>query len=408
MALRYLRGAEGRTEGRAFLRFITYVAIGGVALGVAALLLSLFIVRGFSQEIQNKIIGFGAHVQVHSYLQDAPLRDASSVSQRLASLPGVAAVTPNVEDFVLLRRSSDALDGAVVRGVPSPPSYLRDRIIDGAFQLAPSADGDASLVVGGALARRLGIEVGQTVTLFSMRSDDGGSAMSIQRPRVRSAVVRGIYETSLTTIDDLYVFTDLSTARRLTATPSNAVHHFDLRVRDVSRVDSLAAKIEDDFGFPIAARTIYQQYAGLFAWVNLQEGIVPLVIGVIVLVAAFNIIGALLMLILEKTREVGVLQSLGASPHMMRRLFLNVGLLIGGVGTTIGMGLALTLGWLQKTFHIIPLPAEAYYMTTAPVELNPIDFVVVGVVTIALCGLAAYVPARVAAHIDPVRAIRFE
>lgn len=408
MALRYIRGAEGRAEGRAFLRFITYVAIGGVALGVASLLLSLFIVRGFSQEIQNKIIGFGAHVQVHSYLQDAPLRDADDVGRRLSEIPGVAAVTPTVEDFVLLRRSSDALDGAALRGVPSPPSYLGDRIVEGTFQLTPGPDGNASLVIGGSLARRLDIDVGQTVTLFSMRSDGGGSAISVQRPRVRSAVVRGIYETSLTTIDDLYVFTDLSTARGLTGTPSNAAHHFDLRVHDVSRVDSLAAQIEDDFGFPIAARTIYQQYAGLFAWVNLQEGIVPLVIGVIVLVAAFNIIGALLMLILEKTREVGVLQSLGASSRMMRHLFLNVGLLIGGVGTSIGMALALAVGWIQKTFEVIPLPAEAYYMTTAPVELNPVDFVVVGVVTIVLCALAAYIPARVAARIDPVRAIRFE
>jgi lipoprotein-releasing system permease protein len=316
-------------------------------------------------------------------------------------------VTPVVEDFVLLRRTSASVDGAVLRGLPAPPRYLRDRIVEGAFDLTPHAE-TARLVVGRSLADRLGLAVGQTVTLFSMRSDTPGTSLSPQRPRIKPFVVGGIYETSLTTVDDLYIFTDVQTARRLTGTAPDAVHHFDLSVRDITRVDSVAANVEQTLGFPISARTIYQQYSGLFAWINLQEGIVPLVIGVIVLVAAFNIIGALLMLILEKTREVGVLQSLGASPRALQRLFLNVGLLIGVFGTGIGMALALVLGWIQKTFRVIPLPAEAYFMKTAPIELNPVDFVVVGVVTLLLCAAAAYIPARVAARIEPVRAIRFE
>lgn len=411
MALRYLWTAEGRSEGRSFLRFITYVAVGGVAVGVAALLLSLFIVRGFSQQIEDKITGFGAHVQVSSYLHDAPLREASALARQLGRVDGIEHITPVVEDFVLLRRSATAVDGAVLRGVPALPEYLRTHMSEGTATLSPSASSArrdaAPLIVGNALAQRLGLSVGQTVALFSMRSATV-SASSLRRPRVQSFVVRGIYETSLTTVDDLYVFTDARTARRLTGTEADAVHHFDLRVRDLSRVDSVAADVERTLGFPASARTIFQQYAGLFAWVNLQEGIVPLVIGVIVLVAAFNIIGALLMLILEKTREVGVLQSLGASPRMMKRLFLNVGLLIGMFGTGAGMVLALGLGWIQKTYAVIPLPAEAYYMTSAPIELNPVDFVVVGGVTVVLCALAAYVPARVASRIEPVRAIRFE
>jgi lipoprotein-releasing system permease protein len=142
--------------------------------------------------------------------------------------------------------------------------------------------------------------------------------------------------------------------------------------------------------------------------VNLQQSIIPLVIGVIVLVGAFNIIGALLMMILEKTREIGILQSLGTSQRTLKRVFLTLGLLIGGIGTTIGAALAVTLGYLQQQFELIPLPAEAYYMTTAPIELNPLDYVVVGVVTLVLCGLAAYIPARVAARVEPVQAIRFQ
>ena len=128
---------------------------------------------------------------------------------------------------------------------------------------------------------------------------------------------------------------------------------------------------------------------------------------VIVIVAAFNIIGTLLMIILEKTREMGVLQSMGTSRRLLRRLFLWLGILIGVVGTAIGEVAALLLAVIQKEFQVIPLPAEAYYMDTAPIELNPVDFVVVAVVALVLCALSAYVPARVASRIDPVRAIRF-
>lgn len=410
MALRYLWGAEGREEGQSFLRFVTYVAIGGVALGVAALLLALAIVRGFSQEIQNKIIGFGAHVQVQSYMQDTPLENASSLQADLADLDRVTQVVPMVEQVVLLRQSEQAIDGVVMLGTPEPPQYLEDHLVEGSFRAEGEGSSKPGLVVGTELADRLGLEVGQVVAAFSLQSgeEEGNAVGSIQRPRVKQFVVRGIYDTSLQNIDDVYVFTDLSTARDLTAIPSGSVSRFNLTVDDPSQIEPLAAQIEEQFGFPVAARTIYQQYSGLFAWVNLQESIVPLVIGVIVVVAAFNIIGTLLMMVLEKTREIGVLQSLGASGASLKRLFLLLGLLIGAVGTALGAGVALLLSVLQQQFSLISLPAEAYYMTTAPIELNPLDYVVVILVTLSLCALAAYVPARVAARVEPVRAIRFK
>ena len=409
MALRYLKGAEGRGESRSFLRFITYVAIGGVALGVTALLLSLAIVRGFSQEIQNKIIGVGAHVQVRSYVQDAPLDGADSLKATLRTFKEVAEVRPVVEDFVLLRHSRDAIDGVALVGVTEAPSYLQGRLVEGTFDLGSSGDGPGDgppgVVLGQSLANRLGTEVGTVVTAFSMRT--GGSGETLRRPRVRQFEVRGIYETSLTNIDDLYVFGDIGRVRSLVGVGPNAVSRFDLTLQDVAAADSVASRVEEVFGFPVAARTIYEQFSGLFAWVNLQESIIPLVIGVIIVVAAFNIIGILLMLILEKTSEIGVLQSLGASARTVKRLFLMLGVFIGAVGTAIGMALALTLALVQQYFEVIPLPAEAYYMDHAPIQVNPLDFLLVGSVAVLLCALAAYIPARVAARIQPVRAVRF-
>ena len=409
MSLRYLWGAEGREEGRSFLRFITYVAIGGVALGVAALLLALAIVRGFSREIENKIVGFGAHIQVTSYVQDQPLDQGSDLRSELAQMDGISGVAPVVEQPVLLRRTDDAIDGVVLLGVEQLPSYLRQRIQKGAFEVHPRDGGHPGLVVGQELASRLGLEVGQLVTAFALREETSGEpSFGVRTPRVKQFRVRGIYDTSLKNIDDVYVFSRVSTARWLGNVPSSSVSRFNVTVEDVSRIDSLAAQIENRFGFPVSARTIYQQYAGLFAWVDLQQSIIPLVIGVIVIVAAFNIIGTLLMLILEKTREIGILKSLGTSGEALKRLFLVLGLLIGTVGTGVGSIVALCLALVQQQFGIISLPAEAYYMSTAPIGLNPLDFVLVGAITVLLCGAAAYVPARVAARVEPVRAIRFQ
>lgn len=407
MSLRYLWGVEGREEGRSFLRFIVYVAIGGVTLGVAALLLALAIVRGFSQEIERKIVGFGAHIQVSSYVQGEPLESGSTLRTELAQMEGVAEVAPVIEQPVLLRRSEEAIDGVVLIGVDRLPAYLQQRVTlqDSVAEHTGDAPG---LVVGQELATRLGLEVGHRVTAFALQQGGGQEAMGVQRPRVKQFRVRGIYDTSLQDIDDVYVFSDVPVARRLGRISSPSVSRFNITVEDPSRIDSLAAQIENRFGFPVSARTIYQQYAGLFAWVDLQQSIIPLVIGVIVLVAAFNIIGTLLMLILEKTREIGVLKSLGTSGATLKRLFLLLGVLIGVVGTTLGATLALSLAVVQQQFGIISLPAEAYYMSTAPVALNPFDFILVAVVTILLCGVAAYVPARVAARVEPVQSIRFE
>jgi lipoprotein-releasing system permease protein len=385
------------------------VAIGGVALGVAALLLSLAIVRGFSQEITEKIIGFGAHIQVRSYFQDRPLTDAASLQQTIQQTEGVTAAASRIEDVILLRRSEQSIDGVRLLGTDEPPQYLDQHLKKGAFSAPHGTSRRPALVVGAGLADRLGLDVGQTVTAFSLRGQKGGN-LQLQRPRVRQFRITGIFNTSLSDIDDNFVFTDLTTARRLVGMSKGAVSRFDVTVRDFSAVDSVATQIENRVGFPATARTIHQlqPFASLFAWVDLQQSIIPLVIGVIVVVGAFNIIGALLMMILEKTREIGVLQSLGTSQRTLKRVFLTLGLLIGAVGTALGAALALSLGYLQKQFEIIPLPAQAYYMTTAPIELNPVDYVVVSVITLTLCGLAAYIPARVAARVEPVKAIRFQ
>ena len=408
VALRYLLGAQGREEGRRFLRFITIVAIGGVAVGVAALLLALSIVRGFSREIEAKIVGFGAHVQVESYL-DAPLDNAAHLERELSVRSDVIDAAAVITEFALLRRSSTEIDGIAIWGTERLPSYLEDHIIEGTSDLRADSGGQPGVVVGQKLATQLGLKPGDRVTAFSMRGlqGEGGGTFPGGRPRVKQFTVTGVYETDLANFDELYVFTHIDQARDLLQYGADQVTRIDLTLQDVQTAEAVATDIADTFGFPIMARTIYQVFRGLFAWVNLQESIIPLVIGVIIIVAAFNIVGTLLMIILEKSREVGVLASMGASRKTLRRLFLWLGLLIGTVGTALGLGLALGLALLQQRYALIPLPEDAYYMSSAPIELNPLDFVVVTVVALLLCTLSAYIPARFASRIEPLKVIRF-
>ena len=410
VAFRYLLGAQGREEGRRFVRFITYVAIGGVAVGVAALLLALSIVRGFSQEIEAKIVGFGAHVQVESF-QDAPLSDAERMQRDLAQRATVARVAPVVTEFALLRRSAVEIDGVALWGTDVLLPYLAEHLQDGTPSFAPDSARRSGLVIGAALARLLDVAVGDRVTVFSMRKTAGDGARSLStlglRPRVKQFHVAGIYETALANFDELYVFTDLDVARDLLQYGPDQVTRFDLTLHDVTQADAVALDVEETYGFPVMARTIYQAFRGLFAWVNLQEAIIPVVIGIMIIVAAFNTVGTLLMIVMEKTREIGVMASMGASRQILRRLFLWLGLFIGAVGTGIGLSLAFILAMLQQRYAIIPLPEEAYYMDTAPIALDPFDFVLVGAIALILCVLSAYIPARFASRIEPLKVIRF-
>ena len=406
LAVRYLRGATGRQDG-VFLRFVIVAAVGGVAVGTGALLLALMIVRGFSAEIEAKIVGFGQHVQVESYLGD-PLENADSLRAELARFDGVVEAAPAVVDFALVRGRSTAgaaVDGVLLWGTDAGAQpFIQARTSRGAFRFDADASGRPGLVIGARLADRLGLEVGEPVTVFSTRGLRGDASV---RPRVEALYVAGVFETGLADFDDQFAYAPIDAVRDLFAFAPDQATRIDLTLADRSGARDLALRISDEIGPPVIARSIEDVYRGLFAWVELQQSIVPLVISILVVVAAFNIIGALLMVVLEKAREIGTVLAMGASRRAVRRLFLLFGFLVGSVGAALGAALAVAFGWAQQTWTFIPLPQDAYYLDAAPIQIEAVDIVVTVVVAVLLCTLAAYLPARAAARIEPIRAIRF-
>ncbi len=409
VALRYLRGGTGRDERRGFLRFVIVAAIGGVAVGTGALLLAMMIVRGFSREIEAKIVGFGQHVQVESLLGE-PLPSSDSLAARLRAVPGVVRAEPAVIDFALLRGRREAgqpnVDGAMLWGTSAAGQpFVAGHVTSGTFSFARDAEGRPGVVVGARFAERLGLSVGDAVTAFSTRGLAQGQISG--RPRVRAFHVSGLFRTGLGDFDDRFAYADIGDVRSLFAYAPDQTTRIDLTLADRTQARATADAITATMGAPVLARSIDDVQAGLFAWVALQRSIVPLIISILVLVAAFNIVGALLMVVIEKSREIGTVLAMGASRRSVRRLFLFLGLLVGIVGAFTGAAIALSLGALQQRFHFIRLPADSYFLDSAPIEMSGFDVVLTVSVAIVLCTLAAYLPARAASRIEPIRSIRF-
>jgi lipoprotein-releasing system permease protein len=259
------------------------------------------------------------------------------------------------------------------------------------------------LVIGARLAKNLGAEAGDMITVYSV----SGLSSSGNLPDIRRFRVGGIYETGIDRFDDVFVLGALDVVRQLVGVEHPAAHSIDIRLKDVSQIRTMEAALDTVVPFPYLVETVYLRYANIFAWIRLQEQTVPLVIGVMILIAAFNLIGTVLMMVLERVRDIGILKTMGATQVQIRRIFLAEGMIVGVVGLVIGVSIAMLFSWVQGTYGIIPLDQENYYMSTAPVQPQMIDYIWVSGVTMLLCMAASWLPSNVAAKINPLNVIQF-
>ncbi len=398
IARRYLRSR--RNAG--FFSFIAAIAILGVALGTAALIIALSVLGGFEREITEKVVGFSSHVQILSF-QNQPLFNPSFTDRlMLDSIPEVKSISPFVQREALIR-SREGVDGVFLKGLDpeNDNSTTRRYIVEGSYDLAREPGGQAKIVLGKKLAARLGLTIGGRATIFGI-----GQSVGEGRTRVMQFVVSGIYESGMSEYDDAYAFTDLGSAEELFQL-GTAVSGFDLLLTDPAYADAVAEKVQDLLGYPYYGRTVYQTYRNLFSWIELQKKPIPIILGLIIIVATVNIIGTVLMMVLDKTREIGVLRSMGATQWGITWIFLRQGFTIAVIGTVLGNLFAFLLCFAQLEFHFFSLPSDVYFMTTVPILLRPEQFLLVSALAIGLCMVSALLPARLAARLNPVTAIRF-
>ncbi len=401
LASRYFR--DKRRASSSFLSFIKIMAVAGIAIGAGGLLIAFSIVHGFKSVIQEKIMGYGAHITVSTY-QEGPIQQADTLTSFIESRPGVKRAQPVIYGQGMIQ-SRDLADGTFIKGVDQEGDLtdIRRYINSGEYNLGMSEGGRPGVVIGSRLARNLDVDVGRTVTLYAI----DGVPSPVNMPKLRQFHVTGIYATGIDQFDDILVLMDREHARYLFQVDPPMATQIEISVAQLEDIESVAADLSDQLAFPLNTQTIYQTYSSMFAWINLQEQTIPFVIAVMIIVAAFNLIGTILMMVLERTRDIGMLKTMGATNKHIRRIFLTEGMIVAAAGLIIGILLSVLFNVVQGTWEVIPLPEESYYMDSAPVEPHWLDFVIVTVATFLLAALASWLPARVASKMDPVRILTF-
>lgn len=387
---------------RAFLTFTRSVALASVIIGSMALIIALSVLDGFDRTLHENAVRFTAHIRLVTFNNRLILAADSVRSRLLAEVPGIASAAPCAEREGLIRGGA-GVEGILVKGVDIAAEFdaRPKRIVAGTAQC--SSDSAREALIGRKLARSLGISVGQSIVLTVMMTLPDGT----QTPFARKFTVAGIYETGMAQYDDLYIYLPFRAAAQFFRLPGGAVSTFDIMLRSTDDIPRTARRIEDVLGYPFYAITVNDIHAGIFAWIDLQKKPIPIVLGLISIVAVMNLLTMLLISVVEKTYSVGILRALGMSRADIISIFTAQGLFIGILGTAIGCGLGFLAGFAQQTWGIIRLNGDIYYLDVAPVSFAAWHFIVVGSVSVLLSLLATLVPAWIAAKGKPAAALRF-
>lgn len=399
LALRYFKGTR---KGAKFLSFIKTMAIAGVAIGSAGLLISLSIVHGFKSTINDKILGFAPHITVTSF-GDQPLYRTDTLLTYLNQFEEIQAKQIVTQGEVMIQ-TRNGVTGTILKGVENDEvSNLSEYITTGEFDLSKDESGYPGIILGENISSTLNAALGSIITIYTI-SEGVGMANS---PEIQQFRLTGIYETGIDIFDGLFAITHLEETLDLFQLEGTQAHGVEIKLTPGTDIDQFDRMLDDRLMVPYFTESINHRYANIFEWVNMQESLIPLVISVMIIVAAFNLIGAVLMMVLERTRDIGILKTIGGKSSVIRRVFLFEGLIVATIGLVIGIGISLLFAFIQLEYQLIRLSEENYYMSYAPVEPHLFDFVLTAVVTIGICALASWFPARVAAKTDPLKVIAY-
>ncbi len=406
IALRYFR-AKRRTG---FISIITYVSIVGVMIGVAALDIVLSTFNGFENEVRTRLINADAHIRLRKFYTQS-IQDYRALVDSVKQVSHVIGASPVIAKEGVIR-SKEGNQPVVVRALDPETagtvSAVPRSIVAGAFDLDwHQVNGRRlpGIVLGRYLAENLYIfGEGEVVTLFTIPENAG----LLTPPRFQQFVVTGISEIGFYEYDKVMAYISIEAAQRLFRMP-NAVTWIEIKLDDYNLAGKIAPLIERQVGgYPFHAVTWFELNRSLYSWMTIEKWGAFVVLSLIIMVAAFNIISSLIMIVMEKTREIGILKSMGATSRGIMRIFLFEGIIVGLLGTTAGSIIGYAIGYAQQTFGIIKLPPDVYLINKLPVEMHVSDFVAVGVAAVLLCLIAAVYPAYKASRLEPVEAIRYE
>lgn len=406
---RYLRAKQRQ----AFISLITLLSVAGVTVGVMALIVVIAVMSGFESDLKSRILGGQSHVMVMRH--GGLFSDYRKVLEYVKTIQGVEAAAPFVYTQIMLR-SSSTVSGAVLRGI-DPASAGRVITNLGAISLpeiprerspqTPEEDAISSvpgIVLGRELARNLGVVKGDMVYVISPR---GMISPVGHIPAMRRFKVTGFFESGMYEFDGSFSYIHLQEAQKLLHM-GDSVTGIEVRVKDIYHAKNIADKIVAGLGFPYWARDWMQMNRNLFTALKLEKTVMFIILTLIVLVAAFNIASTLIMMVMGKTKDIAILKAMGATDKSIRKIFVFNGMVIGTIGTILGVCLGSILCTILKHYNIHELTGDIYYFTTRlPVKLEFTDVFLIISATLAICFFATLYPARQASKLKPAEAIRY-
>jgi lipoprotein-releasing system permease protein len=419
VSLRYLRARRKQV----FVSIITFISMAGILLGVAALIIVLAVMNGFEKELRDKILGINAHIILMEYT--GPMKDHEQVKAQISGIPGVVASTPFIYTQAMLK-NGDSVSGIVLRGLS--PADARDvinlgRMMEGRLEnlsaqgrsemrLPKSLDDVPGIVLGKELARHVGAFLNDTVHIVSPHGIATPMGMV---PRMKKFVVVGIFESGFYEYDSTLAYIALADSQEFLGL-GDQVTGIEIKINDIYQAREIAGAIEKKLGYPYWARDWMKMNRNLFAALRLEKRVMFIIVGLIVLVAGFNIICTLIMVVMEKTKDIAILKSMGASSKSIMKIFMLQGVIIGGIGTLLGTVTGLAVAWnigpitrfIENLFGFKILPGDVYYLSELPALVNYEDVAIIVAGSLLVSLLATIYPARNASKLDPAEAIRYE
>lgn len=402
LASRYL---SARSSSR-FLNLITIIAIGGICVGVMALIVVIGVMAGLQREVRDRILGTNPHIMVLAYGEGLRLDNWETALRLAREDPDVTVGEPFVYTQALVFQDINYQQGVALRGITAEAAErLTEQLAVGTWRFDSTASGLPGIVLGFRLADRLLVYPNDTVNLVSGHGAELTPAGFI--PKFEKFQVVGLFRSGMFEYDNQMGYVSLAAAQDLVGL-GHAVTALALYVREPWQADVVAGRIEAELGYPYTLRDWKRMNQGLFNALKLEKMGMTLVLLLIVLVAAFNIVSTLIMVVTDKTREIGILRSMGMTATGILRVFMLQGLIIGIAGTVLGLGGGLALSWAIDYFGLISLPGDVYLISEIPITLDALDLALIVVLSILISFTATIYPSRQAARMAPVEAIRHE
>ena len=392
LSIRYLSS----TRKGSFTRIAGILSVAGLSVGISALLITLFILNGFERVISEKIANFDGHIRISHYLNNLIPSEIEGMNQIISAYDGKVVQSKFIQGTALLRKGKSA-EGVIVEGIElSGNDFLSNILVAGTVDLD-----DHGIILGERLANQLNISIGDKTVLFDLTKLRGS------KKRLKQFTVTGIFHSGMSEYDQSLVYTNLKQADGLFNMEGKVSGHV-LRMKDPAFANDFSQLLGEELAYPYMVMTWKEKNRALFKWMDVQRWPILFIFSLIALVGIVNIISALAMIVVDKTRQIGILKSLGLPQGKLKQVFLAKGFIIGVAGAVFGSALALFLAWLQNHYKLITVPEDVYFMDFIPMDVNLAHVSIVIIVSVIFSVIATIWPTIRAGKIQPAKALNYE